>query len=207
MRSLSRRPRCRTPRGKIVAMDELYARSGVDTDDPDYLLCQGLIETQRLGSTSELASVIRDVGLGRAAAVLARADEWFRFARGRSASVGTLIAERLAQAGERSADKETGALLGEVAGRMVWATSPGTSPDLSFRNVDADPAGAVEAWPHQAIETAIERGSLPDWRRLAGAVRSGEQVEASVQECLSYADAPGAAVLRAALRVGPAPHR
>ncbi len=42
---------------------------------------------------------------------------------------------------------------------------------LQFRNLDFDPAAPVDQWPAEAIETAIDRGSLSDWRRLAQAIR------------------------------------
>ncbi len=41
---------------------------------------------------------------------------------------------------------------------------------LKFRNLDASPEDPVSSWPFEAIVTAIERGTLPDWRRLAHAV-------------------------------------
>lgn len=41
---------------------------------------------------------------------------------------------------------------------------------LAFRNIDASPADPVSGWPIEAIQTALERGGLSDWRRLAAAV-------------------------------------
>jgi hypothetical protein len=38
---------------------------------------------------------------------------------------------------------------------------------LAFRNVDVSPTTPVSAWPLEAIQTALERGGLGDWRRLA----------------------------------------
>jgi DNA-binding transcriptional regulator YiaG len=43
---------------------------------------------------------------------------------------------------------------------------------LKFRNVDASPDGPVETWPFEGILAAVERGTLPDWRRLAAAIRA-----------------------------------
>ena len=43
---------------------------------------------------------------------------------------------------------------------------------LGFRNVDASPDDPVSEWPLEAIQTALERGGLSHWRRLAGAVRA-----------------------------------
>lgn len=42
---------------------------------------------------------------------------------------------------------------------------------VQFRNVDVDAGGPVDAWPAEAIETVIDRGSLADWRVLAAAIR------------------------------------
>lgn len=40
-----------------------------------------------------------------------------------------------------------------------------------FRNVELDPAGPIEGWPAEAIETVMDRGTLSDWRDLADAIR------------------------------------
>lgn len=41
---------------------------------------------------------------------------------------------------------------------------------LSFRNIDTSPADPVESWPFEGVLAAVERGTLPDWHRLATAV-------------------------------------
>ena len=38
---------------------------------------------------------------------------------------------------------------------------------LKFRNIVASVDDPVETWPFEGILTAVERGTLPDWRRLA----------------------------------------
>jgi len=43
---------------------------------------------------------------------------------------------------------------------------------LTFRNVDASPDDAVSIWPLEAIQTALERGGLGNWRRMADAIRA-----------------------------------
>jgi transcriptional regulator with XRE-family HTH domain len=43
---------------------------------------------------------------------------------------------------------------------------------LKFRNLDASPDDPVETWPFEGILAAVERGTLPDWRRLATAIRA-----------------------------------
>ena len=43
--------------------------------------------------------------------------------------------------------------------------------DLAFRNVDASPRAPVSSWPVEAIQTALERGGLSDWRRLAAEIQ------------------------------------
>jgi predicted XRE-type DNA-binding protein len=41
---------------------------------------------------------------------------------------------------------------------------------LKFRNLSASPDDPVETWPFEGILAAVERGTLPDWRRLAKAI-------------------------------------
>jgi len=59
---------------------------------------------------------------------------------------------------------------------------------LVFRNVDASPEDPVADWPLEAIQTALERGGLSDWRRLAEAI--GAQpwgpVARRIEAILSY---------------------
>lgn len=43
---------------------------------------------------------------------------------------------------------------------------------LKFRNVTASPDEAVETWPFEGILAAVERGTLPDWRRLAKVIQA-----------------------------------
>jgi predicted XRE-type DNA-binding protein len=45
-----------------------------------------------------------------------------------------------------------------------------TTP-LKFRNLNASPEDPVETWPFEGVLAAVERGTLPDWRRLARAIR------------------------------------
>ena len=46
-----------------------------------------------------------------------------------------------------------------------------TTP-LKFRNITASPEDPVETWPFEGMLAAVERGTLPDWRRLARAIRA-----------------------------------
>jgi hypothetical protein len=41
---------------------------------------------------------------------------------------------------------------------------------LRLRNVDASPDDPVETWPFEGVLAALERGTLPDWQRLAAAI-------------------------------------
>jgi DNA-binding transcriptional regulator YiaG len=43
---------------------------------------------------------------------------------------------------------------------------------LKFRNIDASPEDPVATWPFEGILTAVERGTLPDWHRLAEAIQA-----------------------------------
>ena len=43
---------------------------------------------------------------------------------------------------------------------------------LKFRNITGSPDDPVDSWPFEGILAAIERGTLPDWRRLAAVIRA-----------------------------------
>ena len=43
---------------------------------------------------------------------------------------------------------------------------------LKFRNLTVSPDDPVETWPFEGILAAVERGTLPDWRRLAEVIRA-----------------------------------
>lgn len=60
--------------------------------------------------------------------------------------------------------------------------------ELTFRNVDASPDRAVEEWPLEAIQTALERGSLKHWKRLAAAINAQPwgPVARDVEDVLTY---------------------
>lgn len=42
---------------------------------------------------------------------------------------------------------------------------------LAFRNLAITPDAPVREWPIEAIQTALERGGIEDWRRLADEIR------------------------------------
>lgn len=69
----------------------------------------------------------------------------------------------------------------------------GTS--LVFRNVTARVDDPVETWPIEALETALSRGGLPEWRRIAAAIRRDPWglVARAVEQVLSYAHPYGVA--------------
>jgi DNA-binding transcriptional regulator YiaG len=43
---------------------------------------------------------------------------------------------------------------------------------LKFRNITVSPDDPVDCWPFEGILAAVERGTLPDWRRLAAVIRA-----------------------------------
>jgi DNA-binding transcriptional regulator YiaG len=59
---------------------------------------------------------------------------------------------------------------------------------LTFRNVEGSPEDPVSDWPVEAIQTALERGSLSHWRRLAEEIREQPwgRVARGVEEVLTY---------------------
>jgi DNA-binding transcriptional regulator YiaG len=66
---------------------------------------------------------------------------------------------------------------------------------LIFRNVDASPEDPVAEWPVEAIQTALERGSLSHWRRLGAAIQAQPwgRVAREVEEVLTYSRPYGVA--------------
>jgi hypothetical protein len=66
---------------------------------------------------------------------------------------------------------------------------------LKFRNIDASVADPVATWPFEGILAAVERGTLPDWRRLAAAIDAdpwgpvAEQVHEAIQLTRPYGTA------------------
>jgi DNA-binding transcriptional regulator YiaG len=63
---------------------------------------------------------------------------------------------------------------------------------LKFRNITASPQDPVETWPFEGVLTAVERGTLPDWRRLARAIQAdpwgpvAQQVTAAIHLSQPY---------------------
>jgi DNA-binding transcriptional regulator YiaG len=68
---------------------------------------------------------------------------------------------------------------------------------LKFRNIEASPEDPVETWPFEGILAAVERGTLPDWRRLAKAINADPwgPVAHQVLEALSLSRPYGTAEL------------
>jgi DNA-binding transcriptional regulator YiaG len=68
---------------------------------------------------------------------------------------------------------------------------------LKFRNIEASPEDPVETWPFEGILAAVERGTLPDWRRLAKAINADPwgPVAQQVIEALSLSRPYGTAEL------------
>ncbi|MGC8627375.1 MAG: helix-turn-helix domain-containing protein [Acidimicrobiales bacterium] len=67
---------------------------------------------------------------------------------------------------------------------------------LHFRNVDASPDDPVETWPFEGVLAALERGTVPDWRRLVRAINAdpwgtvARQVEEALGLGLPYGVGP-----------------
>jgi DNA-binding transcriptional regulator YiaG len=66
---------------------------------------------------------------------------------------------------------------------------------LAFRNVTVTPDQPVAEWPIEAIQTALERGGLTHWRRLAEAIANDPwgPVAQSIEEVLGYSRPYGVA--------------
>jgi DNA-binding transcriptional regulator YiaG len=68
---------------------------------------------------------------------------------------------------------------------------------LAFRNVEASPEDPASEWPLEAVQTALERGGLSHWRRLANAIQAQPwgPVARRVEEVLTYSRPYGVAPL------------
>jgi len=64
---------------------------------------------------------------------------------------------------------------------------------MRVRHVDLDPGVPVGEWPAEAIEAAIDRGSLADWRRLATEICRSPwgQTARTVREIASWREHSG----------------
>ncbi len=64
---------------------------------------------------------------------------------------------------------------------------------MAFRNIETDPTAPVETWPYEGLVTAIERGGLVQWRRIAAAIRRDPwgRVARSVEDYAGYAEPTG----------------
>jgi DNA-binding transcriptional regulator YiaG len=66
---------------------------------------------------------------------------------------------------------------------------------LKFRNITASPDDPVDTWPFEGVLAAVERGTLPDWRRLAVVIRAdpwgpvAQQVLDAIRLSLPYGTA------------------
>lgn len=75
-------------------------------------------------------------------------------------------------------------------------------PALKFRNLDVTPDDPVEKWGVEGLLAAVDRGSLPHWRRIVAAFRSdpwGTVAQDLEQACDLAEDAGVAATLRRVL--------
>ncbi len=79
------------------------------------------------------------------------------------------------------------------------------APSLRFRNRDVSPGEPVEQWGVEGMITAIDRGGLQHWRRIAATIRRDREgpVLADLMEALETAESPGvtAALQRVVERV------
>jgi DNA-binding transcriptional regulator YiaG len=66
---------------------------------------------------------------------------------------------------------------------------------LTFRNLTITPDAPVSQWPTEAIQTALERGDLADWHRIAAEVRLAPwgKTARQVEEVLGYSRPYGVA--------------
>ena len=65
---------------------------------------------------------------------------------------------------------------------------------LKFRNLTVTPDDPVDTWGVEGILTAIDRGSLRDWRRIVAALANHE-VLLDLEQALDLAEDVGAVAL------------
>lgn len=60
---------------------------------------------------------------------------------------------------------------------------------LAFRNLTITPRAPVSQWPTEAVQTALERGDLADWHRIATEIQASPwgTTARQVEEILSHA--------------------
>jgi len=68
---------------------------------------------------------------------------------------------------------------------------------LRFRNIDASPEDPVSTWGVEGLATALERGYLPHWQRIARAVRAEPHgtVARQLETALAVVEPNGATAL------------
>ncbi len=68
---------------------------------------------------------------------------------------------------------------------------------VAFRNLTTRPDDPVARWPTEAVQTAIERGGLGEWRRLADGIRADPwgRTARQVEEVLSHSRPHGITAL------------
>lgn len=59
---------------------------------------------------------------------------------------------------------------------------------LAFRNLRTTPDAPVSSWPTEAVQTALERGDLDDWRRMVAEIRRDPwgRTARQIEEVLSH---------------------
>lgn len=59
---------------------------------------------------------------------------------------------------------------------------------LAFRNLRISPDAPVSSWPTEAVQTALERGDLDDWRRMVAEVKRDPwgRTARQIEEVLSH---------------------
>ncbi|MGH3949720.1 MAG: helix-turn-helix domain-containing protein [Pseudonocardiaceae bacterium] len=59
---------------------------------------------------------------------------------------------------------------------------------LAFRNLTISPDAPVSSWPTEAVQTALERGDLGDWRRIVAELRQDPwgRTARQVEEVMSH---------------------
>lgn len=178
-------------------------RRGVRQSGAERLAGHLLSVLYHRGDFRLFAHEVRRAGLEASADALARLDEWWHFKRGgagASAAVATDTVMQLALSA--GADRLIRRPMRRLLEDLVWQIvlrAPDVPTSLRFRNIDADPSDPVETWPQEGMLTAVERGTLPEWRRIAEVLLRDPygEVAAALKQAIETAEDDGGAAVMA----------
>ncbi|HKR50073.1 MAG TPA: helix-turn-helix transcriptional regulator [Pseudonocardiaceae bacterium] len=193
-----------------VVLDAVESQDGGVTDR----VAPGKIISGELGGieTGIRQALTDRMGIDRAVMTLSSIDEYYADQHGAGDGVASQLVRQLAEPAPKDCsttrnlrqDKSLSALAGvgrDRRGLPPAGDHDGGKPAMSlvFRNIDVSPEDPVEVWTTEAILTALERGGLEHWRRIAAAINEDPwgPVARRVEEALRVSQLYGVGVVMA----------